>query len=263
MKENKYYELKQNIIGKLDEPIYEGDNNHISFYDLVEYSKDTFSSINEVFNRYINDFTKSINRKSRLNNLTNKKGLLINSVDPMINDSNNPVVVVTFENKEGKFAGVMTIFEDEMSNNVKYKLDYFNQDLLLNPKNKKFVADCFVSFKELLPVLKSFKINNKNVIYKWNEENKDTKAKFKDGIFCASIDLEALDRAYVNLDNLDDIVLATQNYKNQGVLYDYVEFYNKDLMKRFKINVDELNPLFKAIVENHKEESNEMTLKMK
>ena len=42
-----------------------------------------------------------------------------------------------------------------------------------------------------------------------------------------------------------------------------MEFYNKDLMKRFKINVDELNPLFKAIVENHKEQSNEMTLKMK
>ena len=260
MENNRYDILRNKIIGKLEEPVIESDKENISFYDLVEYSKETMGNYSKFIREFVKENTNRINLKSKLSSLLSSKGLFICSVSPKVSKFGEPSVEIVLQNKEGKYAGEMTIFCNPISFDITYRLNYYNKSLLESKKNCEFIRECFNTFRELMPVIDEFGYNNPDMAYSFDEDIEDSKLEVKDDIFRAVVDLNNLDKAYVSLDNLDDIVLATQNYKNNGQLYDYIEFYRNDYMKRINVNVNELNPTFKSIAKNYIKDTNEKKL---
>ena len=71
--------------------------------------------------------------------------------------------------------------------------------------------------------------------------------------------LDRHDIATIIPNNIDDIHYFTDNFDNENPLDIYLTTYTDSFLKRIKVNIEDLNPLYKSIVTKHL--NNEMTMK--
>ena len=97
--------------------------------------------------------------------------------------------------------------------------------------------------------LNTFSQEYPETAYSWDMNNDDENVQhIDDGFMQAKVDLNHLDKTHAYLSSIEDLSLSRCRTYEYGELNDYVEFYNKDIQKRVRVDIDSLDPLFKGIL---------------
>ena len=244
MKENREDDLNKIIVEKLDSEEIESNSEYINLYDLVNLCHEEMKSYNDYFSENIKSRSKKINNPSRVHGFFNENILFIHDVIPeVINDKS--IVNIIFENSNERYAGEMEITNDGV------RLLNFDEKKYNNNQNIVFLDKCSESFKVFLKVLDYFRNNYRGIDFRWDRNHPSDNAKLDvysdDKMLHASVNLGDIKHTFVNLNSFDDILVATSRSSKYGILYDYIEFYNEALQRRLKVNVNDLNPMYREI----------------
>ena len=102
----------------------------------------------------------------------------------------------------------------------------------------------------LLAVLETFKNTYPNIDYKWdiNNPSEYDKQIINDGFIEAKVSLNKIPNLFASFSSKEDLILSRTNTKSDGEIYDYLEFYNDEILKKTEVNINDLNPLYREII---------------
>ena len=246
-KEMELKNIRNRILERLDSPKIEYDGDVVSFYDLYNACIKEFEPYTSCFKDLINEYGTKLNKKSKLESFFGKKTLFVSYVVPEVVD-NNVRVDIYLHNSNNENCGVVRIENEKTP-----ILIGVDNSLLQSKNNIVFINDLQTMFSPFLRLLSVFRDTFNGINYSWNlqKPNKYSLLDVDDGFMHGRVDLNNLNASYVTLSNLNDIILSTTKEKKFGASYDYIEFYKEAFMKRLPVRLDELNPLFKTIMEKH------------
>lgn len=240
-------EVRKKILKRLDSSIVESDEETTSFYNILEACKSEFEPYTIYFRDNINKYGNKLNRKSKLENAIGMKSLSILYVVPEVINGKSRVDIYLQNSFEDK-VGIVRIENDETLNLID-----FDESLLSSKNNAKYINGLQRIFSPFLKVLNTFSENYDGIDYSWNVVNTNGEAIMdaEDDFLKGRINLNELSRSYVTLKDLSNMIVSSMKSKNYGIVYDYIEFYQDALMKRLPVRIDELNPLFRKILNKY------------
>lgn len=238
--------LRQRIIGKLNEPAVEMKGDIISFYDLYKSCEEEMHPFAKFFNEDTSSIIKKTNLRSKIDSIIGKKTPYIIEAIPTVRNGES-VVTIKVMDAEFNYIGDIEVVKDS----VIPRLVGFNQAKLKEKGVTKFLLDCVTNFRHELCVLDYFQKRHPGIDYNWSTKHPDPKSEFyvDDGFVSGRIKLNDPRPWDVTLSQSQDLELATYRTKRFGYLYDYIDFYNDEFKKRIAVNVNDLNPLMRQIVE--------------
>lgn len=238
--------LRQRIIGRLNEPAVEMQGDIISFYDLYKACEEEMHPFAKFFNEDTASIMKKVNLRSKIDSIVGKRTPSIIEVVPTVRDGES-IVVIKLMDDEFNYMGDIEVVKDQ----VVPRLVGFNQAKLKEKGVTKFLLDCVSNFKHELGVLDYFQERHPGIDYNWSIKNPDSKSVFSvdDGFLSGKVKLNDPHPWDVTLSQSGDLGLATYRTRRFGYLYDYIDFYNDDFKKRIPVNINDLNPLMRQIVE--------------
>ena len=256
-----FNEKIENLYGRINERLnaeeIESNDSFINIYDLNQMCIKQMNGLNKYFDESIKSKTKKLNFKYKFSNLFKESNnIYIYQVIPMIDEYNQPVIDIILANDKNRYCGELYVIGNE------YRLENFDETRFKNKQNRDLILASYESFMELIPILNYFKSEYPNTSFKWDNQNPCETAVLdvEDDFLSCRINLNSPERTFLTLKSVDDILLATTHSKNHGKLFDYVEFYNEAFQRRLGVNVEDLNPMFKQIVEKSRKEDKELTL---
>lgn len=244
-----YEILKGKILKKLDQDKITSARNIISLYDLIEILKMHFNEYKDIYEDLPNEVNK-INLKTKIYNLFGTNLPLINSIRCnyyKIEDNNFykyfPLLEVKF-NDDKKYAIFSKINDNygvvsEKNNQNQESLDFYNYHR--NILNK--YLDSMALFSENYPLLPNLNAN-------WFDKNNNII--IDDGFLYCEIDFNNLDHTNITFSKKDDLLISFIRKDNvDRELYEYIEFYNKDLQKKIPVNINTLDPSIRYILKHY------------
>ena len=221
--------------------------------ELSDMTRRSFAPYNAILNHKVYRDVKKLNRIISRVRLFNKKVPYISSLTPTIQANGEEGLVLTFS-YEGRCKGIAVIRKD-MSIDFEFMRPEYsvNDTIAVLRKNH-------LNFLTYFNALDSFALEYPGISFEFGAsiDNPNTTLYLNDGFIGAKYDLNRPESNRAVLHNLDDMELSrVRSPKYNGELYDYVDFYNSDILKSFSINEEELSPIFKMIVEKQRKESQE------
>ena len=262
MSTNHFEELYLKIMNKFASKEIVHENNDIDAFTLHTALKDGMSSYHHCLVDNAQKMVKAINKKVSKSNLfqSNAQIPYIYKMCPGINDVGNKYIDIYFTNKYAdRNLGKATVDEDLNVNVVSLSKDYSKE------KVTSFLKDD-ISYEDFFDTLDAFRWLYPNISYQWNNQHENSKEKIDDGFNTIYFDLDDIDRPIVAFSNHHDSDVARTYSKKYGYLYDYIDFYKDEIMRKTKVSVDHLNPLYQSIVKRymkHKDFSNPFDQKVK
>jgi hypothetical protein len=188
-----------------------------------------------------------MNKSIATNRIFNKKIPFIYSITPTIYEDGKKEIVVVFANSKN-CKGIAVVSE-----NKEVTFEFMRDGFSIN-ETIKFLKDNFDYFNSYFTALNSFAVEYPGFGYEWNSDaqNLYSKELLNDGFVAVRFDLNDPQNTRAFLSRIEDIDIARTRTRKYGEMYDFVEFYNDAFLRSFKVNEDELNPLYKKIVENSK-----------
>ena len=245
-REEKIEKLRLQLLSRLDEDIVEYNGEELSFYDVVTACDQELSLYNKFFKEETKAICNNINVKSRFYNLFKRDVPYIEKIVPGVYLGKS-IVDVYLIDKDGNKAGVI----EERRNEVRF--EDFDEIRFSSKENAAFIKDIRLALNDTFTLLDHFKGNHKEFDYCWDFDDKDPQKKLivDDGFISGIIYLNDVGRSCIGLSNMNDVAVATTRSKKNGIIYDYVEFYNEAFQKRLKVNINDLNPLYREFVNKH------------
>jgi len=234
--EEKYRDFRTRLFTRLNGPEFKASGDEVSLYDVVSTLRNKYGVYNNIF---FNKLQKDINLINNSNGYTfmtpkgtEKKLRKVGNIGFYANEDGYYFCRVYYVNGEGKLTGYT-----DVDNTI--KLDVSDEEL---NKNKRI-------FGRYLSALADFVSKNPEESFRWDTLNPQAEVKsVGDGFISCKIDLYNIDKVKGSLAKLGDIIVSTNHTKEDGVLYDYVEYYNDELLKKSSCNVEDLVPEVKQIV---------------
>ena len=257
-KEERIEEVRLKILERLDSKPIEYDGENISFYELAEACRECFAPYTSYMKGLIETCGRKINRKSTFENFFGKDVPFIYKVVPRIYNGEE-LVNVYFNDRQGNYVG-MSIIND--NKNMEFR--DFDEIRFTSRENVEFLESVKKYFSQLILILNYFKTAHPNIDYSCDEDdiNQNDVFEANDGFFQARINLKKLYNQNLGLSNIDDITAATSRSKTHGIIYDYIDFYNEALQKRLNVNINDLNPIYRSLLNRYMGAEKQKELKM-
>ena len=125
--------------------------------------------------------------------------------------------------------------------------------IIMNKVWKQLLDKYPITYVGYFSKLAEFTRKYPNTGCEWNDQYPDMKDKFEDEFLTAHFDLERIGSEALTFTKNEDQLLSNLKTKRYGELYDYVEFYRDSILCRTAVNIDELNPLYRTIVDKERE----------
>ena len=237
--EKKYYDLKNRIFERFDCQKVEMNYDKISMYDLFKSLKNSLQPYNELLiNRIQNDISY-MNKRNGYNFLVSsnkeKKLRRIGNIVFTAQENGYYYCTVHFVNGQGAEIGTCNVDNTMLVGNA--------DDEVLRNKN---------IFLNYLNMLAHFVINYPGVRYEWNINNPFIKPTVVgDDFISAKLNLQNLNGPTVYFTNYEDFGLAAYKDNTHSELYDYISFYNDEVMKKTEVSIDDLDPTIQFFVRNY------------
>ena len=260
MGEDKFDVLHYKINERLNKPNVTSSGDNMSLYDLKLHLLADFYKWEIAFVKDVEQNASLINKVARKKNFLSKrerKVPYILAVYPRVNSSLIPEIEVclcnAYGNYRGKaiFRGAGELFDldlttDEFSYSNTVKFLYLFKDF----------------FETTLNYLRGFKEEYPDMEFEWNDRlfHKNAIQDIGDGFIEGHFNLNHLENASCNLQDPDDGELSDKDGP-YSELQDYIGMYQKEFMKKTEININDLNPLYHAIVKKSLGKSQEPTLR--
>ena len=217
--------LKEKILERLNSEYVTSNEEEISFYDLEYLTKGKMNDYNFYFFKYVNNYLSSLDMDS--------------------------ITLIPFVIDNNCFINIIYNDTNIIINNY---LSVVKKDNELSSEFMEFLKNNQEFLKSIFYKLHDYTTEFPNVDFRWDLKNKEslTIQVVSDDLFKLKIDLLNEKFNELTLKNIEDIHLSTIDV-NDGELDDYIHFYNGELKAKSKVNINELNPLFKTIALNSME----------
>ena len=250
MNYKEYDELYLKIRDKLDSNDVVNDGDEISAYTLAN----ALCAGMNYYNYYlIGEIEKIANHKNKCISLSsmfriNYPVSYIYKICPGVKENGEKYINIYFTNSLFNRKIGKAVIDSNFEIKMEYLSEEYNKD-----KTLKLFSDNLGLFEEFMSVLATFKEQYPGVAYEWNNNFKGKKEVLDDGFNTINFDLDHPNYPVVSLSNFKDISIAKNYSKKYGELYDYIDFYKVPIMKKTKVNINDLNSLYQIIVKKQME----------
>ena len=237
--------LKEKIDNRLDTPNIVSSGDNMSLYDLKKTVSRGFGKYNIVLVNEVNKMMKHMNSRIRKANLFKNDLPYIASINPKV-ENGYPAVTMIFADKEGRYRGVGSVCENDH-----IFVELFKNEFNIE-KTEEFIRSNKLFWTHCLNALCAFIQEYPDTDYEWNDGLTDYNGKDQvigDGFVNSHMNLEKIDEARCCFATLEDMETSRDKTRKYGELIDYIEFYNDAFMKKTQINVNDLNPLYRKVVD--------------
>jgi len=245
-----YIELERKFNNRLQSPVFLSDREELSAYDIISAIRSEMGPYNVEFFEHARHDIKSINLRNGYSNpLT--RNLKIHKLAKIgkisfnvLKDGNVYFDIYLYDNKNN-YIGYISCDENFMSymdiHDVdvdKYSVFLFHDLLHQNASVFKYYIDVLKLFKDKFPGLE----------YRWDEGNPyEEKYSISDGFITTNINLNDINSSnYIRLESDKDFRLSFY-----GDLYKKVINYSEELAKRTSVNIEDLHPVSRRMVEKY------------
>lgn len=242
MNPNIFNVLKNKIENRLSSELITDNNDEISLYTLYKSINNAMEEYNKVFVDDTKELRKRINTQTLLNRYFKGEVPTVSDFCPIVEKDGLFHIDVILADLNGKYRGYATI-----DYTGKIEVNFLRHDYS-KEKTIDMLRKHSIKYIEYLNKLYEFRNKYPNIRCEWNSEYPEMNLKLDDGFLCAHFYLERPDHYAFTFSKLEDAEVASKNVKDYGELYDYIEFYKKDLLKRTCVNINDLNDLYKTIV---------------
>jgi len=227
----------------------ENQNCTLNGKELNDMIVSAFSKYNVVLIDKVKNDTKSINKSIAQGRFFNKKVPYIASMTPTVYEDGRQEIIITFE-VDHKFKGMAFVDSD-----LNITFEFLRGELSIQD-TLKYLKKNNSNFETYFRVLGEFACEYQGFAYEFGNSDKNANDIYKidDGFISVTFDLRKPEQTRATLSKMEDLELARIKSPKYGEVYDFVEFYNQSILKSISVNEDELNPLYKKIVEKSRSE---------
>lgn len=243
----KYDDLWHKINDRIDGANVRGEQGFTSALDLDYITKEAFAGYNAILNEKVSRDIKKLNKKISKARLFNKKVPYVSSLTPTIFEDGKEELSITFS-YDNKCKGIAVIKRD-LSIEFEFLRPKFSIEDTLEVLRKNYI-----NFVAYFNALDSFSLEYPGISFEFGESSKDENniQELHDGFISVKYDLSRPYRTRATLQNIEDLHTSRERNPKYGELYEYVEFYNTSILRSFKVNEEDLNPLFRQMLEKSK-----------
>jgi len=222
----------------------EGKNCTLNGKELNDMLVNAFSKYNVVLINKVENDTKSLNKSIAQARFFNKKVPYIASMTPTVYEDGKQEIVITFE-VDQRFKGIAFVNSD-----LNINFEFLKGDLSI-PDTIKYLKKNNHNFETYFRVLGEFACEYQGINYEFGMQDKNVNDIYTidDGFISVTFDLRRPEQTKATLSRINDLELARIKSPKYGEVYDFVEFYNQSILRSVNVNENDLNPLYKMIVE--------------
>ncbi len=238
-----FKDLRNRVDLKFQNDIIQNNNKQVDLFTFLTLLRDELNEYNEIFVTEFENFRNKVNNRIDSENAFVNNIAYIGKIHPHVSGDLTPNYIL-IDLKDGR---------SESANTVGYVKYYDNTsfDVRVNNsfnKNKTYSFYNRITFYDTFDYLMKFNRNYPGFDFEWNTPSNDKVMLVKDELLQASIDLEKLNDIKLSFSQYKDMGLYKYNKENYEELIYYINHYRNYLMKRIKVNLEKLNPLYKVII---------------
>ena len=238
----KYDELYKKIMERLNSTKIESTNEVVSALDVRNAVYEAMSLYNVLLSNSTERTTIKLNKSIGYGRITFSKKRLpkVKEVINTIDENADAFVCIYFED------GNKIVLTGD-SETVKVFYTTLNADDVI-----EFVNVNKEIFNIYLGCLKEFSMNYPGIKMNFGQDVKNLyDQKINDGLLSCTISMSKPENTQLIFSSLENQSLACDKTKKYGELYDYIAFYNEEVLGKTSINTNELNPFVKTCVEQY------------
>lgn len=228
----------------------------LSVYDVYKACKNQFSGYNKIFVTDEKKLVDKLNRKIKFLNFFESGLPLIGDFCPGIDSNGDKHIDVLFKDYSYRYKG-KAVIDDNFDVDYILLRDEFNENRILKILKN---YECKEEFNDYFKALDIFQEEFPNCAFEWNNNDKNSKAVFSDGFMESYLYLDNLYEPYIGFVDIKDTLLARYHSQKYSELYDFVDYYKLEILRKMRANINDLNDVYKAIVQK---ELNEKENKVK
>ncbi len=236
------FDLKKRIDDKYNCAEVNSNDEIVSLFDLVNSLKNSLDKYNKVFVEELSSYKELLNKQIISENMNGKNIPLIDNIYPSSLAYVPNHIDFYFKNKNDEQYSGCVCFYSNLSYSSCLSNDYSSEDTI----------DFFTHNKDALnryfDLLDEFNQEYPNINYEWNAYSDDKNLILDDGLLKIDLYLEKL--------NDVNFSFSFDNSKYN----DLINYDKKYLMKRISINRNDINDLYKKLL-NNKNDTVSLTLK--
>lgn len=253
--QRKYDRLFQQIMERLNSKRVESTNEETSMYDVVESVYNEMYIYNLILLHNLGKSIKKLNRNNGYTVLTPKyickKLPRIVDIANYVTKDGVPYIYIMFTNDRkivltGDSFNVRVVSTDFESSET---IDFVNYN-----------TDIFSIY---CGTMLDFATNFPNIEMAWGKHvnNKSTQT-LSDGFISYTVKPTSPSSSNPIFSSTENIELSTTHNKKHGELYDYLAFYPEEILRKSKVNINDLNPFIKTCTKRYLgiEKENNFTL---
>lgn len=245
-----YDELYSKIMKKLNSKIIESTQEVVSAADVRDAVYEAMSLYNIILATSTVNTIKQLNRSIGYGRITFSKKKLpkVKDVINTVDENSSAFVNIYFEDGNkivltGDSTTVKIIHTTLKSNDV---IDFVNA----NKDTFNIYLGCLEDFTISYPGVKmNFGQNVKN----------DYDQEINDGFLSCTVSVVSPEKTQLIFSSLMEQSLSNDNVPRYGELYDYIFYYNDEILHKVAINTNELNPFVKACTEQYLKNKNDIS----
>lgn len=246
---NKKIERLRNKIEERISAKHSDKSNGLNAKELRDILSEQISKYNIILLDKVDQDTKLLNRKIAQIRITNKRVPYIDSITPTIYEDGTQELVIAFS-YDGACKGIASVSKDLIVNFEFMKKGYSIPDIL--KLFKKNVVNFIIYFN----AMDSFYHEYPGFSYVWSRSEKNLyNEDVNDGFICARFDLNNLSSTSAELTRLEDLQIARVRSVEYGELYDFIEYYNDNILSSLKVDEQSLNPLYRLMINQYRREN--------
>lgn len=254
---DKFDNLYIKIVEKLGSKDIQTQGDIINLEDLKKACNEGLKKYNFYLIDQIPNRIKEINRHSRSNQFPyiEKDYPTLTNIKSYVLDDDNFYIRCTFQKENGLD---FILFSLNENNEV-----IICSTSLKNGEDKKFLCKNNIVISSMLNVLQSFINEFPKVEYTWDKDHRNAfDQSISDGVFTSEIFLNYPDKTYLGLKSAEDCITATTRTYKYGELYDYLSMYQDSYIRKTAININDLNPFIKLLVDKYLKNENNIKKQM-
>ena len=208
------------------------------------------SPYNDCFIREEKKAVKAINRNIKRSNIFRCDVPHILNLCPSVTNDGLSEIEVLFTDYDRRYKGRAIIHED-MNIDFEGLRSEYNEE-----RTRKLLNKYNDIYETMFKVLKNFKEEYPDNSYTWNADLSKGKQDIDDGFLSIYLYLERVDNPGITFSRLEDINIGGAYYKKDSELNNKIDFYKYDIMRKMKVNINDLNPLYQSIIRKQLELNN-------
>ena len=258
-KEKDFDILYKKVDSRISADLVNASGDVISLYDLDQAINNVYGKYTNVFDTELSKQIHKMNNKNYFSSILGHKVPQIGRIVPEVTEDGTVYLTVYFVDYYNRVIGSMII------NNVRFYM-FDVCDLDLNEYNRKDLQNFLISnqaiFSRCLLYAENFAKEYEGIPFKWNDKSKSDYAiqSFDDGFLSIDYDISKAKKRQLIFSKIEDHEISRTWTPKYGEIYELFEFYNDSIKKRTPININDLNPLYRKIVDKYLSYETDMKL---